>query len=65
MSDPLEHRDIAGVIQTSRHERVRYRAGSESGEVFVQGEDFDGLTLTIEVAGRDDALAMIRAIENT
>lgn len=65
MSDPLEERTISGVIYNSRHQRIRWMAGMECGEgLFEDGIEFDGLTLTIEVSGRDDALAMIRAIEN-
>lgn len=63
MSDPLEHADICGVTSTNRFERVRWRAGAECGdELFEDGVEFDGLTLTIEVAGKEDALAMIEAI---
>lgn len=66
MSDPLEENDITGVTSTSRHRRVRWRAGMECGdELFEDGVDFDGLTLTIEVGGKEDALAMIEAISKS
>ena len=65
MSDPLHERTISGAIYNSRNERIRWTAGMECGEgLFEDGVEFDGLTLTIEISGRDDALAMIQAIEN-
>lgn len=65
MSDPLEHNDILGVASNSRNRRIRWRAGAECGyELFEEGIDFDGLTLTIEVSGQEDALAMIEAIKS-
>lgn len=64
MSDPLHERTISGAIYNSRHERIRWTAGQECGEdLFEDGVEFDGLTLTIEVSGRDDALEMLKAIE--
>lgn len=66
MSDPLHDKDIAGLTHTARHERVRWRAGQECGEgLFEDGVEFDGLTLTIEISGEADALAMIEAITET
>jgi hypothetical protein len=62
MSDYLDDHEITGTISTERHAVVRYRAGHQSGEMFEEGDDFDGFTLTIEVSGRDDALAMLDAI---
>lgn len=64
MADFLDHNGITGTISTSRHREVRWRTGHESGDVFVEGEEFDGFTLTIEVSGRDDALEMLEAIKN-
>mgnify|MGYP000628009055 CR=1 FL=1 len=64
MSDPLHERTISGSIHNSRHQRIRWTAGQECGEdLFEEGVEFDGLTLTVEVSGRDDAFAMIKAIE--
>ena len=62
MSDYLDDHEITGTISTARHAVVRYRACHESGDIFEEGDDYDGLTLTIEVSGRDDALAMLEAI---
>lgn len=63
MSDPLESTDIIGVASNSRNRRIRWRAGPECGdELFEDGVEFDGLTLTVEVSGEEDALAMIEAI---
>lgn len=64
MSDPLHQRTISGAFYNSRNDRIRWTAGQECGEdLFEEGVEFDGLTLTVEVSGRDDALAMIKAIE--
>lgn len=62
MSDPLFDEELTGTTSTARHRAVRYRAGHESGDMFEPDVEYDGLTLTIEVSGRDDALAMIDAI---
>jgi hypothetical protein len=64
MADYLDDHEITGTISTSRHREVRYRAGHECGDLFEEGDEFDGFTLTIEVSGRDDALAMLEAIKN-
>ena len=64
MSDPLYNTEISGTISTGRHRVVRYRAGHECGELFEEGQEFDGFTLTIEVSGHDDAMAMLRTISD-
>lgn len=64
MADDLDDTEMTGVISTSRHGAVRWRAGHECGELFEEGQDFDGLTLTIEISGKADALAMLEAIKN-
>jgi hypothetical protein len=64
MADHLDHEEMTGTISTSRHRAVRWRAGRESGDLFEEGDEFDGFTLTIEISGRDDALAMLEAIRN-
>lgn len=65
MSDPLEWKDVTGTISTDRHSAVRFRAGAECGDVFEEDVEFDGYTLTIEVSGESDALAMVEAIRKT
>jgi hypothetical protein len=65
MADRLYDTELTGTISTPRHGTVRYRAGFESGDLFEEGDNFEGLTLTIEVSGQDDALAMIKAIKGT
>jgi hypothetical protein len=62
MADPLDHSEVTGTISTPRHAGVRYRAGHECGDLFTEGDEFDGFTLTIEVSGLDDAMAMVEAI---
>jgi hypothetical protein len=64
MTDPLDNDEITGTLSTSRHAVVRYRAGHESGELFAEGDEYDGLTLTIEISGAADAMAMLEAIRN-
>lgn len=60
--DPLFDDEMTGTIRTARHPVVRYRAGHESGDLFEEGQDYDGLTLTIEVSGKADVQAMLDAI---
>ncbi|MBO9459011.1 hypothetical protein [Labrenzia sp. R5_0] len=64
MADELEDREMTGVISNSRNRAIRFRAGSECGELFEEDVEFDGLTLTVEVSGKEDALAMIEAIKS-
>ena len=51
-----------GTISTARHPVVRYHIGHETGDVFGRDCDYDGPTLTLEVADMADAVAMLRAI---
>lgn len=53
---------IVGTISTVRHPAVRYCIGHEGGDVFGYDSDYDGPTLTVEVADLDDARAMLGAI---
>jgi hypothetical protein len=62
MADPLDHTEVTGTISTPRHAAVRFRAGHECGDLFTEGDEFDGFTLTIEVSGFADAMAMVEAI---
>lgn len=41
---------------------LRYRFGHESGDLFEEGDDFDGLTLTIEVRHAIEAMNLVRLI---
>ena len=41
----------------------RYRIGNECGEVFADDEDFEGITLTIEVESIEDGERLVAAIE--
>lgn len=54
--------EITGAIATPRHPVVRWRSGHECGDLFAEGDDYDGHTLTVETSGHADALAMIEAI---
>jgi hypothetical protein len=60
---PDQIEDTTGTIWTPRHPAVRWRIGYDSGECFAPGQDYDGLTLTLEAASPDDARAMLRAVE--
>lgn len=65
MIDPLDDAEIPeiiGIFGTRRHAAVRFRVGAECGDLFEEGDDFDGLTLTIEVRDYADAAAMLAAI---
>jgi hypothetical protein len=62
MADPLDHTEVTGTIRTPRHAKVRFRAGHECGDLFTEGDEYDGFTLTIEVSGLADAMAMVEAI---
>jgi hypothetical protein len=64
MADPLDQTEVTGKISTPRHAAVRYRAGHECGDLFAEGDEYDGFTLTIEVSGLDDAMAMVEAIRS-
>ena len=59
--EALDH-GAGGSIRTTRFETVRYWVGHETGDVFGRDCDYDGLTLTIEVADAADAQAMLDAI---
>ncbi|MGN7869595.1 hypothetical protein [Paracoccus sp. 22332] len=53
---------VVGTISTARHPVVRYSIGHEGGDVFGLDSDYDGPTLTVEVADLDDACAMLSDI---
>jgi hypothetical protein len=54
--------ESSGHIRTNRHDRVRYRFGHNSGDVFREDDDFEGTTLTIECADWNEAKDMLAAI---
>lgn len=62
MLHDLQQHEMAGTTRTPRHAAVRFRAGPQCGELFAEGVEFDGLTLTIEISGYADAEAMLQAI---
>lgn len=41
---------------------LRYRLGAECGDLFEEGDDFDGLTLTVEVRSMEEGRRMIEAL---
>lgn len=51
--------DIVGTIIKHNGLETPYRIGNSSGEVFAEGEDFDGITLTIAVESQDEAEAIL------
>ncbi len=59
--EALDH-GAGGSISTARFETVRYWLGHETGDVFGPDCDYDGPTLTVEVADAADARAMLEAI---
>jgi len=62
MTNDLEQRPLAGKVSTPRHSAVLWRAGSDWGELFEDGVEYTGLTLTIEIRSYADAMAMLAAI---
>jgi hypothetical protein len=62
MTHDLEQNPLAGTIATRRYPAVRWRAGSDWGEIFEAGVDYTGLTLTIEIADHADAMALLAAL---
>lgn len=51
--------EVTGLILGPHGRSVRYRIGRESGDVFSEGEEFDGLTLTIEVPSLEGAQTLV------
>lgn len=41
---------------------LRFRLGDECGDVFVEDEDFDGMTLTVEVRDEAEGWRLIEAL---
>lgn len=41
---------------------LRFRLGDECGDVFEEGDDFDGLTLTVEVRDEAEGRRLIEAL---
>jgi len=54
--------EIKGLVAPPTDTLCRYRIGREVGEVFGEGDDYDGLTLTIEIDTVDQGLAFVAAI---
>jgi hypothetical protein len=50
------------IIAPDGHER-RFRVGVEIGEVFAEDEDFDGLTLTLEVRSLEEGASILQLID--
>lgn len=62
MTDEALDHGHGGTIGTDRNAVVRYWVGYETGDVFGCDCDYDGLTLTVEVADAADARAMLDAM---
>ena len=58
----LHDTEMTGTISTARHQVVRYVAELNCGRAFGPGCEYEGPTLTIEVADAADAQAMLDAI---
>ncbi len=41
---------------------LRYRLGDECGDIFAEDDDFDGLTLTVEVRDEAEGRRLIEAL---
>lgn len=57
--------ELTGAFTSARFDQVRYRIGDELGEVFGEDTEYEGLTLTVEVADLQDGLAMLRSLSVT
>lgn len=64
LTDEALERGAGGSIRTARFETVRYWLGHETGDVFGHDCEYEGPTLTIEVADAADAQAMLDAISS-
>lgn len=40
----------------------RFRVGMDCGDVFSEGDDFDGWTLTVEIMDEGEAAQIVRAL---
>jgi len=56
--------EITGRLTPTPGLDARYRIGREIGEVFEEGEDFDGYALAIELADPSQGEAFIAAIRD-
>jgi len=61
--DGYEGEERLGTLTGPRGLTLRYRIGLESGDVFAEGEEFDGLTLVVELPSILDAEAMVAKMD--
>lgn len=54
--------DITGRLTPHRGRRNRYRIGEESGDIFEEDDEFDGMTLTVEVHSDAEAMRMVETL---
>ena len=47
--------ELTGLVTVAPGHQRRYRIGHDSGDVFSEDDDYDGVTLTIEATGIEDA----------
>jgi catechol 2,3-dioxygenase-like lactoylglutathione lyase family enzyme len=62
-TDPTDDELTGTILGPDGHER-RFRVGEVWGEVFVEDEDFCGITLTIEVASLQEGMALADLIDS-
>jgi hypothetical protein len=61
--DLTDDDEITGtILAPDGHER-HFRVGWEHGELFAEGVDVDGLTLTIEVASLEEGADIVELID--
>lgn len=60
MIDPQE---ITGLVEVSTGHMRRFRIGHDSGEVFHDNDDYEGVTLTVEALSMEDGRAILRLLE--
>lgn len=58
----MAEQEITGLVAPLPDTLCRYRIGREIGEIFDEGDEYDGLTLTIEIDTVDQGLAFVAAL---
>lgn len=56
--------EISGVVDVYPGQPRRYRIGHESGDLFEENDNFDGVTLTVEAMSIDDAQSILTGLSH-
>lgn len=55
--------ELIGHLTGPRQQRLRYRIGESCGDLFEEDDDFDGLTLTVELPSLEDGEAIVAKMD--